>query len=82
MNNYKMMNYLEESDNNIKRRKLNITVLSQLSDVQELLNTNPEKCKLLINFVKTLLIKYGNDLNQWVPETELNDMWNSVKNRK
>lgn len=60
--------------------EVRIAVMSHLSDCQEMLSLtdNREYVIKKINFVKRLLIRYKDNLNQEVSEDELNKIWSEI----
>lgn len=57
-----------------------MTIMSHLSDAQELLSIGMrEEANKQINFAKRLLIKFKDNINQEVNEDELNKIWSELK---
>ena len=57
-----------------------MTIMSHLSDAQELLSMGMrEEANKQINFAKRLLIKFKDNINQEVNEDELNKIWSELK---
>lgn len=60
--------------------EVRMTIMSHLSDAQELLSMGMrEEANKQINFAKRLLIKFKDNINQEVNEDELNKIWSELK---